>query len=119
MPVIERLQAAPGRQDFVISIDTSKAVVAERALAAGAQVVNDVSGARDPDMFQVVADRNAGIILMHMQGRPQTMQDEPIYSDVVEEVVAYCEQRLAAAQAAGVDPQAVILDPGIGVWENF
>ena len=96
------------------SIDTRRASVAAVALEAGAVLVNDVSAGADPDMFPLVADRGAGICLMHMQGDPATMQDDPRYGDVVSEVAAFLESRMRAATDAGIAEDAIVLDPGIG-----
>jgi dihydropteroate synthase len=113
LPVVEALaSAAEGAQ---ISVDTSKAAVAEAALAAGASLVNDVSAFRaDPDMAGLVADRGADCCLMHMQGEPRTMQEAPRYGDVVDDVRAFLEERLAFAVREGVSEQRILLDPGIG-----
>jgi dihydropteroate synthase len=108
-PVLERLRGA------AVSVDTSKAKVAERALALGALMVNDVTALRgDPDLAGVVASSDAYLCLMHMQGEPRTMQDEPRYDDVVSEVGAFLEERLSFAVAAGIPEEMVCLDPGIG-----
>jgi dihydropteroate synthase len=107
-PVIRDLAA----QGVIVSIDTLKPEVAEAALDAGASIVNDISGLRDSGMLQLCARRAVPVVLMHMQGEPQTMQLEPTYADVVTEVAAYLLQQATAAQAAGVP--AVIIDPGIG-----
>jgi dihydropteroate synthase len=107
--VVEGLRGAP------VSIDTSKAEVARRAVELGAELVNDVTALRaDPDMAGVVADAGCYLCLMHMQGEPRTMQDDPRYDDVVSDVKAFLEERLAVAVAAGVDERHVCLDPGIG-----
>ncbi len=99
----------------VISVDTSKAEVAAAALDAGATIVNDVTALRgDPAMAPLVAERGAGLVLMHMAGEPRTMQDHPHYDDVVAEVREFLAARLAAAVAAGIDEEEVWLDPGIG-----
>jgi len=113
LPVIEGLTAAGvGAQ---ISIDTSKAAVAEAALAAGATLVNDVTALRgDPRMAAVVADAGADCCLMHMLGEPRTMQRDPRYRDVLAEVRAFLEERLAFAVAAGIGEERILLDPGIG-----
>jgi dihydropteroate synthase len=112
LPVVEGLAAATR---VPISIDTSKAKVAAGALAAGATVVNDVSaGTADPEMLSVVAHAGAGVVLMHMQGDPRTMQREPRYDDVVDDVSAYLLARLEAARGAGVADDALCVDPGIG-----
>jgi dihydropteroate synthase len=98
-----------------ISIDTSKASVAQAAIAAGASVVNDVSALRaDPQMAGLVADSGADVCLMHMRGEPRTMQREPHYDDVVDAVRAFLEERLAFAVHEGVNERRVLLDPGIG-----
>jgi dihydropteroate synthase len=114
-PVIAGL-AATGA---VISVDTSKAEVAAAALAAGATIVNDVTALRgDPAMASLVAERGAGVVLMHMAGEPRTMQDDPHYDDVVAEVRDFLAGRLAAAVAAGIDEEKVWLDPGIGFGKS-
>jgi dihydropteroate synthase len=116
LPVVEELAGAdPDRPEAVISIDTTKASVALMALTSGAQIVNDVSALRSsPDMAGIVAATGARVCLMHMQGEPRTMQENPRYDDVVSEVKAFLEGRLAFAVAEGVDEQRVWLDPGIG-----
>jgi dihydropteroate synthase len=112
VPVVEGLAAAGVAR---ISIDTTKAAVARAALDAGASIVNDVSAFRfDPDMAALVADRGADCCLMHMLGEPRTMQDDPRYGDVVSEVKAHLEERLALAVSEGVGEERVWLDPGIG-----
>ncbi|HVM40990.1 MAG TPA: dihydropteroate synthase [Acidimicrobiia bacterium] len=112
VPVIEALAemiAVP------ISVDTTKAEVAAAALDAGATIVNDVSGGRfDADMLPLVAEREAGLVVMHMRGEPRTMQDDPVYDDVVAEVGDFLGERVAAAVDVGVAPTAVMADPGIG-----
>jgi dihydropteroate synthase len=113
LPVIEGLMAAGARAQ--ISIDTSKASVARDALTAGAAFVNDVTAFRgDGEMASVVAEAGVDCCLMHMLGSPRTMQEDPRYDDVVSEVKAFLEERLAFAVAAGVDEERVMLDPGIG-----
>jgi dihydropteroate synthase len=102
---------APG---VPISIDTQSATVAQQALAAGAAIINDISAGRDPRMFQVVAQAGAGLILMHMQGDPATMQRAPAYRDVVAEVREFLLARAAAAVAAGVSARKIVIDPGLG-----
>jgi dihydropteroate synthase len=110
--VVRRLAAEAG---VPVSIDTSKASVAERAVAAGAEIVNDVTGlAGDPDMLRVAAETEAGVCAMHMRGTPQTMQIDPRYDDVVAEVHAYLAERRVALGAAGIDRERMCLDPGIG-----
>jgi dihydropteroate synthase len=113
LPVIDGLAAAATRAQ--ISIDTSKAAVAEAALGAGATLVNDVTALQgDPEMAAVVAQAGAECCLMHMLGDPRTMQEDPRYDDVVADVRAFLEERLAAAVAAGIAEERILLDPGIG-----
>ena len=111
-PVIAAL-----RQEFphaLLSIDTRTPSVAATAIAAGADIINDITGLASAEMRTLCAAHPCGIILMHMQGTPQTMQIAPTYTDVVAEVRAFFEQRLAMAQAAGITPERICLDPGIG-----
>ena len=111
IPVIEGLVAAEAQ----VSVDTSKAAVAAAALEAGAGIVNDVTALRgDPEMAALCAERGATVVLMHMRGKPRTMQDDPRYGDVVAEVEAFLAERLEAAVAAGIAEDDVWLDPGIG-----
>jgi dihydropteroate synthase len=115
VPVLEGLVAAGIPAGAQISIDTCKAPVARAALEAGATLVNDVSALRaDPDMAGVVADSGAHCCLMHMLGEPRTMQRDPRYGDVVDDVKAFLEERMAFAVREGVSEQRVLLDPGIG-----
>lgn len=108
-PVLEGLRGVP------LSIDTSKAAVARRALELGVELVNDVTALRaDPELAAVVAEQGAYVCLMHMQGDPRTMQVEPRYEDVVTEVAAFLEERLAYAVSQGIREELVCLDPGIG-----
>jgi dihydropteroate synthase len=112
IPVIERLTQQTGAR---ISIDTRKAVVAERALQAGATIVNDISAFRHaPEIAGMVAGAGAGCCLMHMLGEPRTMQKDPHYGDVVDDVKAFLEERLAFATSEGIPEEKVWLDPGIG-----
>jgi len=98
-----------------VSIDTSKLAVAEAAIDAGASIVNDVTALRrDPDMAALCAEREVGVVLMHMPGNPRTMQDNPTYDDVVDDVKAFLAERVEAAVAAGVAEERIWLDPGIG-----
>ncbi len=118
VPVLERLEGVP------VSIDTAKAEVARRALELGAELVNDVTALRgDPQLAGVVADSDAYLCLMHMQGEPRTMQVAPHYDDVVDDVAAFLEERLAFAVDAGIAEERICLDPGIGfgktVEHNF
>ncbi|MFH1024325.1 MAG: dihydropteroate synthase [Planctomycetota bacterium] len=111
IPVLKRLA---GRLTVPVSIDTSKPAVAEAALAEGAALVNDISALGDPVMAALVARAGVPVVLMHMQGNPRTMQANPVYTDVVGEVAAWLAARARAAEAAGVAPGRIILDPGIG-----
>lgn len=113
VPVIEGLVAE--RPGTAISIDTTKAVVARAALAAGATHVNDISGLRaDPDMLPAIVDHGASCCLVHMRGTPRTMQGHTRYEDVVQDVRWFLERRVDLAVAAGVDPARIAVDPGIG-----
>ncbi len=118
IPTVEALHALrsmPQALRFLISVDTTKAEVARRALEAGAHIVNDISAGRfDPAMLATVAGAGAGLVLMHMQGTPQTMQLDPRYGDVTNEVVGFLRERLAAAKAAGIPAEQIAVDPGIG-----
>ena len=117
VPVIAALRA---EWAGLISIDTTKAIVAQAALAAGADIVNDVSGLlADPGMAEVCAASGCGVVAMHMQGSPQTMQAAPRYADVVAEVREFFEHRFAALTASGLDPTALCFDPGIGFGKNL
>jgi len=99
----------------VVSIDTSKTAVAEAAIEAGASIVNDVTALRgDGDMASLCAERGVGVVLMHMPGNPRTMQDDPRYEDVVDDVKAFLAERIEAAVADGVDEERIWVDPGIG-----
>jgi dihydropteroate synthase len=111
LPIVERLvRALP----VPVSVDTRSAVVARAALEAGAAIVNDVSALGDPAMGAVVREHGAGVVLMHMRGTPQTMRSLATYDDVVEEVRAELAAALARAAAAGIPPERIVLDPGIG-----
>lgn len=117
VPAIEEIRR---RSEIPISIDTTKATVAREALARGASVVNDVSALRfDPELAAVVAEGGASVILMHMQGEPETMQVAPSYADVVAEVVAFLTARVEAAVAAGIPRARILVDPGIGFGKRL
>jgi dihydropteroate synthase len=112
VPVIRDLAK---RTAVPVSVDTNKAEVARQALDTGASVVNDITGlCGDPDMPAVCREYGAGVIVMHMQGTPATMQANPTYRDVVREVEEFFRERLRALADAGIDPEAVCLDPGVG-----
>ncbi len=116
LPVVKRLAA---ELDIPVSIDTMKPDVASAALQAGASIVNDVSGGRDPAMLEVVRDAGAGLVLMHMLGEPKTMQQEPEYDDVVPDVHAYLRKRMHAAVEAGIERDHLCVDPGIGFGKTL
>ena len=112
VPVIERLAL---KTSVPISVDTSKAEVARLALRAGARIVNDISGLRfDPQMINVCRDHRCGVVVMHIQGTPQTMQIDPQYTNVVEEICDYFRERLETLERSGIDPERIVLDPGVG-----
>jgi dihydropteroate synthase len=117
LPVVEVLKQ---KNDVLISVDTTKADVAEAALAAGADIINDISAGRfDPRMLPLAARSGAGLILMHMKGTPRTMQIAPHYDDVLGEVRAFLKERLEAAEACGVPRESILLDPGIGFGKKL
>lgn len=113
LPVIQGLVAA--LPEVIVSIDTSKASVARAAIQAGAQIINDVTGLEgDPEMMAVAQESKAGVCVMHMQGGPKTMQDQPAYQDVVGDISDYLRQRFQSLIDAGISSERVCLDPGIG-----
>lgn len=113
LPVIRELRQT--QREILISIDTSKAEVARQCLKDGADIINDVTALRgDPEMAQVVAETNAGLILMHMQGRPATMQNHPEYTDIVSEVRNFLRRQADVAVSCGINPMSIVFDPGIG-----
>ena len=110
-PVVEGLSSA----GLAVSIDTSKVAVAEAALEAGATMVNDVTALRsEPDLAAVCADAGCDVVLMHMLGDPRTMQENPVYDDVVEDIKAFLAERIEFAVSRGVDQERIWIDPGIG-----
>lgn len=109
-----------GIWDGLISIDTSKALVAAAAIAAGADVVNDITGLRgDPEMPALCGSSGCGVVVMHMQGTPQTMQIQPSYTDAVAEVSAFFRERIHSLVGGGISGQAIVLDPGIGFGKTL
>jgi len=117
VPVIE---AIARRLETPISIDTSRAAVARRALDAGAQIINDVTALRDdPMMAPLAAERGAPVVLMHMKGTPRTMQIDPTYEDVVREVVSFLHERIEAAVSQGVRREQIVVDPGFGFGKTL
>jgi dihydropteroate synthase len=116
LPVVQEL----GKSGAVVSIDTSKLAVAKAALDTGADIVNDVTALRrDPEIGSLCAEREAGLVLMHMQGEPRSMQENPVYEDVVDDVKAFLAERMEVAVAAGVTEERIWLDPGIGFGKNL
>lgn len=115
LPVVRKLAA---HSNAIISVDTSKAEVAAACLDAGASIINDVTGLSDPEMIRVCGGSGAGVVVMHMQGTPQTMQHDPRYTDVSSEVGEFLTARLDALSAAGIPPHRVALDPGIGFGKS-
>ena len=112
IPVIEAITA---RTSVAISIDTSKSTVADAAIAAGAEIINDVTGFEgDPAMIDVATRTGAGVCAMHMQGTPQTMQDDPSYQNITEDILTYLNQRKNWLSQQGVAMQKICLDPGVG-----
>jgi len=116
-PVISALRS---QTDALISIDTTKAEVARKAIEAGADIINDVSALTyDEEMSAVAAETGAGLVLMHMLGNPRTMQEDPQYDDVVQEVITYLLARVEALVGAGIDRESLALDPGIGFGKTL
>lgn len=117
LPMLEKLR---GRLKIPISVDTQKAEVARAAIAVGAEIVNDISALRsDPRMGELVSKRKVGIILMHMRGRPRTMQKGPFARDVMRDVIAGLREALRRAKEAGIARSQILLDPGIGFGKNY
>lgn len=117
LPVITELRS---RTKALISIDTFKACVAEAAINAGADIINDITGLRgDPGMLRLAARTTAGLVVMHMQGQPRTMQQAPHYEDAAAEVESFFRERLTTLADAGIDPERVALDPGIGFGKRL
>ena len=117
VPVVEALRR---QTPALLSVDTTKAAVAQAALDAGVDIVNDTSALRfDPAMAGVVARSGAAVVLMHMKGTPLTMQDAPAYGDITGEIAAFLDDRIRVAEAAGIPRGRVIVDPGIGFGKSF
>jgi dihydropteroate synthase len=123
VPVIQAIRGAiaePDLQTIPISVDTTRATVARSAIEAGADLINDISGATyDPDMLATVAELGVPIVLMHIRGTPKTMQQLTDYQDVVQEIGEFLVDRAEAALAAGIDRTQIILDPGIGFAKTY
>jgi dihydropteroate synthase len=115
LPIIEGLRGVP----VPISIDTCKPEVMQAAIAAGAQMVNDINGLQDAAAMNAVASSNVAVCLMHKQGNPQTMQEQPHYQNVVAEVSAFLRERIAAAEAAGIQRNRIVIDPGFGFGKTL
>lgn len=117
LPVIRSIRP---RVKCLISIDTTKSVVAKAAIEEGVDIINDISALRaDPEMGQVAAESKVGVILMHMKGTPQTMQLNPFYQDVISEIASFFQERMAVAQEKGIKTEQIILDPGIGFGKRL
>jgi dihydropteroate synthase len=116
LPAVEAVRRAT---DLPLSVDTMRAATAALALDAGADIVNDVTGGADPAMLPLAAERGCGLVLMHMQGTPRTMQQDPRYDDVAADVAAWLDERCRAAEAAGVAPGRIVVDPGIGFGKTL
>ena len=117
VPVITALAA---QSDAIISIDTQKAPVAQAALKAGAHIINDVSAGRsDPEMFEIVRKSQAGYILMHMQGNPETMQIAPSYGNVMDDIEHFLMEQIRSATSVGIDIERIVVDPGIGFGKTL
>ena len=116
VPVIEQLSQ---KLDVMISIDTYKPAVMAAACQAGAHLINDIKALQEPDALKVAAQSQALICLMHMQGEPQSMQNHPVYKDVVEEVSYFLNNRVAVCLAAGIAPEKLLLDPGFGFGKTL
>lgn len=115
VPVVEALAS----HGIIVSIDTSKVEVAAAAVAAGAEIVNDVTGLTDPDMVNLCEETGVGIVIMHMLGNPRSMQSDPTYDDVVGDVAAFLRDRTTAAIERGIEASRIVVDPGIGFGKTF
>jgi dihydropteroate synthase len=115
LPVIEALRGAP----VPISIDTFKSEVMQAAIAAGAQMVNDINALQDAAAMNAVAASDVAVCLMHKQGNPQSMQEQPHYQNVVIEVSSFLRERIAAAEAAGIQRERILIDPGFGFGKTL
>ncbi len=116
IPLIEELAR---RIDVSISIDTCKSEVARQALKAGAEIINDISALQfDPGMAEVARKFRAPVVLMHMQGTPRTMQDKVRYQSLIPDIIRFLRERIETAEAAGIDPEKIIIDPGIGFGKS-
>lgn len=114
LPVLEKIKQ---ELDILVSIDTYKPQVAKAALEAGADMVNDISGLGDSDMIEVVSNYNVPVVIMHMRGKPKTMQKNPVYNDIIEDIKTFFAERIEAAKKGGI--KKIILDPGIGFGKTL
>lgn len=115
VPVIRALRELAEFDEIFLSVDTTKSGVAREAIRAGADIVNDVSGlTADPEMATLCAEEGVGVVVMHMQGKPETMQDNPVYENVVDEMIAYFSERFQTLTDAGIAKDCICFDPGIG-----
>ncbi len=117
--VIPAIEFVKNVSDIPISIDTQKAEVARKAVEAGACVVNDVGGLRNKDMISTIAELQIPVIIMHMQGTPENMQKNPQYDDTIEDIRDWLQERINAAEIAGIERSDMIVDPGIGFGKNL
>lgn len=117
--VVPVIKAIREKYDVWISVDTSKAEVMRQAIDAGADLINDIRSLQEPGALEVAAEANLPICLMHMKGQPRTMQVDPHYDDLMGDVSAFLEERIAACQAAGIDKSQLILDPGFGFGKTI
>lgn len=116
IPVIKKLAK---KINVPISIDTYKPEVARQALDNGAIIVNDITGLRNPEMIKVISRYKAGVVIMHMRGKPQTMQDNPVYKSLIDEIIDFLDDAIKKAVAAGISRDKIIIDPGIGFGKTF
>lgn len=117
IPVITKLRAMT---DVPISIDTYKSEVAEAALESGADMINDISGLRfDPAMAALAAHKNVPVVVMHIQGQPRSMQQNPVYDDLIGEIKSYLAESIRIAESAGIPSEMIVIDPGIGFGKTF
>ncbi|QYK03337.1 dihydropteroate synthase [Shewanella psychrotolerans] len=116
IPLVEYVSA---NHDVWISIDTSKAQVMQEAVESGAHLINDVRALQEPDALSVAAKLNVPVCLMHMQGQPRTMQQSPVYGDIVEDIVQFFNMRINACEAQGIDRSQILLDPGFGFGKTL
>ncbi|OUL31263.1 dihydropteroate synthase [Nostoc sp. RF31YmG] len=117
LPIVRELRS---EINIPISVDTTRADVAKASIAAGADMINDISGGTfDSEMLPTVASLGVPIVLMHIRGNPQTMQQQTDYQDLMAEIYSFLAKQIAAATAAGIDPQKIIIDPGIGFAKNY